>query len=153
MITIDRSAGTSVQEQLAGQLRYLIASGHFQVEELLPSTRALGRQLGVSFHTVRKAYQQLEQEGLVEARVGSGYRVKARQVLGKSERYERGAAIVEDALQRLIGLGLQEAELEHLIAEQLGRLTGPSPPRTARWPSSAPRRSRKPCNSPSNRRS
>lgn len=125
MITIDRDAGTSVQEQLAGQLRYLIASGHYKVEETLPSTRTLARQLGLSFHTVRKAYQQLEQDGLLEARVGSGYRVKARQVLGKSERYERGAAIVEEALQRLIGLGLHEAELEHLIDEQLGRLTGP----------------------------
>ena len=42
----------------------MIATKQFQVGELLPSTRELGRQLEVSFHTVRKAYGHLEDEGL-----------------------------------------------------------------------------------------
>ena len=124
MITIDRTSNVPVHEQLVEQLRFLIASGQFKIDEILPSTRALGRQTGVSFHTVRKAYQQLEQEGLLEARVGSGFRVKERVPLGKSERIERGASIVQDALQKLIGLGLQESEVEYLFNEQLEMLTG-----------------------------
>ncbi len=124
MITIDRTSSIPVYEQLVEQLRYLIASGHFQIDETLPSTRLLAQQVGVSFHTVRKAYQQLEEEGWLAVRIGSGFRVKERAPLGKSERIERGASIVQEALQKLIGLGLQEAEVEYLFQEQLDTLAG-----------------------------
>ncbi len=123
MITIDRDSSVAVHEQLADQLRYLIASGHYQVEETLPSTRALGKQLGISFHTVRKAYQQLEQEGLLVSKVGSGFSVIERAPLKKSERIERGAIVVEDSLQRLIALGLTEHEVEYLFQEQFNSLS------------------------------
>ena len=42
------SSNASVREQLIEQLRYLIASGHFQVNETLPSTRKLGERVGIS---------------------------------------------------------------------------------------------------------
>jgi GntR family transcriptional regulator len=122
MITVDRDAAASVREQLIDQMRYLIASGHFAVGATLPSTRTLAEQVGVSFHTVRKAYQALEREGLVEARSGSGYVVTERAPLAKSERMERGAAVVHDALQSLIGLGLTEDEIEALFQEQAALL-------------------------------
>jgi GntR family transcriptional regulator len=124
MITIDRSSNKPVHEQLVEQLRYLIASGHFKIDQTLPSTRGLAEQVGVSFHTVRKAYQHLEREGRLEARVGSGYRVVARAPLEKGQRIERGAAIVQEALQHLIGLGLHDDEIEYLFQEQLDLLHG-----------------------------
>jgi len=127
MITIDRSSNNPVHEQLVEQLRYLIASGRFKVDETLPSTRTLAGQIGVSFHTVRKAYQRLEQEGLLDARMGSGFRVKDPIPLNKSERMERGAAIVQETLQKLIGLGLQENEVEYLLHEQLDMLAREHP--------------------------
>ena len=118
MLSIDRSASTSVREQLIEQLRYLIASGHFQVNETLPSTRKLADRIGISFHTVRKAYQALQDEGLVDAKAGQGYTVLDRAPLEKSERMERGAEVVHDTLQMLIGLGLDDAEIEYLFHEQ-----------------------------------
>ncbi|MFQ5571921.1 MAG: GntR family transcriptional regulator [Rhodothermales bacterium] len=118
MITINRSSNTPIHEQLIEQLRYLIANGHFKVDEMLPSTRSLAEQIGVSFHTVRKVYQQLEREERVESKVGSGFRVTDRTPLSKSERFERGAVVVQDAFQKLIGLGLQHAEVENLFQEQ-----------------------------------
>ena len=117
-LQIDRDANVPVREQLINQLRYLIASGHYNVNETLPSTRTLGDQLDISFHTVRKAYQELEDEGLLSSRVGSGYRVEERTPLAKSERMERGAKVVNDTLQQLVGLGLSDAEIESLFQEQ-----------------------------------
>lgn len=122
MISIDRSSNTPVREQLVEQLRYLIASGHYHVSETLPSTRTLGDQLDVSFHTVRKAYQALQDEGLIESKPGTGYTVKERTPLDKGERMERGASIVRDALQHLIGLGLDEEEIDYLVQEQASLL-------------------------------
>lgn len=117
-LQIDHDANLPVREQLVNQLRYLIASGHFNVNETLPSTRSLGDQLGISFHTVRKAYQELEDEGLLSSQVGSGYTVEERSPLAKSERMERGAKVINDTLQQLIGLGLSDAEIESLFQEQ-----------------------------------
>ncbi len=122
MITIDRTSNTPVHEQLVEQIRYLIATGRFKVGERLPSTRALGEQIGLSFHTVRKAYQELEKEGLLESRVGSGYTIRERAPLSKADRMERGASVIQEALQRLIGLGLHENEIEYLFQEQLSLL-------------------------------
>lgn len=122
MLSIDRASNTSVREQLIEQLRYLIASGHFPVNETLPSTRKLADQLGISFHTVRKAYQALQDEGLVDAQVGRGYTVLDRAPLEKGERMERGAEVVHDALQKLIGLGLDDTEIEYLFQEQANLL-------------------------------
>jgi GntR family transcriptional regulator len=117
-LQIDPDSNTPVREQLVEQLRYLIASGHYKINDPLPSTRTLGDQLDVSFHTVRKAYQELEEEGLLSAQVGSGYTVKERTPLAKSERIERGAEVVHDALRTLVGLGLSDAEIESLFQEQ-----------------------------------
>lgn len=122
MLSIDRDSKTPVSTQLIEQLRYLIASGHYKVNDTLPSTRKLGDRLGVSFHTVRKAYQALQEEGLLESQVGSGYTVQERTPLEKSERMERGAEVVNEALQRLIGLGLKDDEIEYLFQEQVSLL-------------------------------
>lgn len=117
-LQIDREANTPVRDQLVNQLRYLIVCGHFNVNDTLPSTRALGDQLDISFHTVRKAYQELEDEGLLQSQIGSGYTVEERTPLAKSERMERGAKVVNDTLQHLVGLGLNDAEIESLFQEQ-----------------------------------
>ena len=125
MIELDRQSATPVSEQLAEQLRYLIATGAHRPGEVMPSTREMGRRLELSFHTVRKAYHALEAEGLLEAKQGSGFRVKQRTALPPAERIERGAALLGDALKQLLALGLTEAESEYLFAEQLQLLSRP----------------------------
>lgn len=122
MITIDRSSNRPIYDQLLDQLRFQVAAGKYHVGDRLPSTRALGQQLDLSFHTVRKAYQELEAEGLLVSRVGSGYRVAERVPLQKAEQKERGAGIVQESLQKLIGLGLEEREITFLFEEQLAYL-------------------------------
>ena len=72
-LSLDPDSSQPVSTQLINQLRYLIATGHYKVNDPLPSTRTLGDQLDISFHTVRKAYQTLEEEGLLSSKVGSGY--------------------------------------------------------------------------------
>lgn len=128
MIQIDRTSRQSVHDQLVSALRFRIAGGHYRVGERLPPTRKLAAQLDLSFHTVRKAYQQLEVEGLVEARKGSGYVVRESTPLDKSERMERGAAILGVALQEVVGLGLDEEEIAYLVEEQLSLMADEEEP-------------------------
>src|SRR5690606_14358315 len=124
MITIDRSSSASIHDQIKEQVRFEIAAGRFKVDQPLPSTRKLADQLGVSFHTVRNVYQELVEEGLLLSIPGSGFIVRERIPLSKSERMERGAATVERALKHLMGLGLSDSEVEYLFQEQLSLLEG-----------------------------
>ena len=107
-------------EYIANRIRLLIATRQFQVDEVLPSTRELGKQLEVSFHTVRKAYHMLADEGLLRSEPGRGF-VVARQntVIEKSKRLELGAERMRQLLEELIGYGLSEDEIEEIFEEQL----------------------------------
>ncbi len=113
-------------KHIADRIRLMIATKQFQVGEILPSTRILGKQLGSSFHTVRKAYQMLEGEGLLKSEHGRGYVVSRQNtLLDKSERLEKGAEKFRELLEELIGYGLDEEEVETLFQEQLNFMEWP----------------------------
>lgn len=111
---------------IADRIRLLIATKQFQVDEVLPSTRMLGKQLGVSFHTVRKAYHMLTGEGIIRSEQGRGFVVTRQNTsLNKEERMEKGAERLRVLLEELLGYGLSEEELETLFEEQIGFLEWP----------------------------
>lgn len=111
---------------IADRIRLLIATKQFQVDEVLPSTRTLGKQLGVSFHTVRKAYHMLSAEGILRSDPGRGFVVVRQNTsLNKEERMEKGADRIRNLLEELIGYGLSEDELETLFEEQIRFLEWP----------------------------
>lgn len=113
-------------KHIADRIRLLIATRQFQVGEVLPSTRVLGKQLGSSFHTVRKAYQMLAAEGLLKSEKGRGFVVSSpRTRLNKSERLDKGAEKFRELLEELIGYGLDEEEVETLFQEQLNFMDWP----------------------------
>lgn len=104
----------------------MITTKQFQVGELLPSTRDLGRQLEASFHTVRKAYHMLAEEGLIEGQQGRGFLVvRQNTTLDKSGRLETGAEKLRLLLGELIGYGLDEKEIETLFEEQISFMEWP----------------------------
>ncbi len=123
MIEIDRSSSTPVSEQLFDQFRFRIVTGQHPIGQVLPSTRSLAERLGISFHTVRRAYGLLAGAGLVESRPGVGFAVVENEPAEKGERLERGAGIMANAVDRLVSFGLEEEEMEYLFQEQLSRLS------------------------------
>lgn len=105
---------------IADRIRLMISTKQFQVGEVLPSTRVLGKQLETSFHTVRKAYLMLTEEGLVRGEKGRGFVVHRQStMLDKSDRLEMGAEKIRAVLEELVGYGLDEDEVETLFEEQL----------------------------------
>jgi GntR family transcriptional regulator/MocR family aminotransferase len=68
----DAEGGEPLHRQLYERLREAILSGALAPRSRLPSTRTLSRELGVSRGTVEGAFAQLDAEGFLERRVGSG---------------------------------------------------------------------------------
>lgn len=72
-----QNSGVPIYQQIADSFRSDILAGKFKQGEYLPSIRGLARELKISVITTMKAYEQLEQEGLVTAVQGKGFYVNA----------------------------------------------------------------------------
>jgi GntR family transcriptional regulator len=71
-LRIDPNAGEPLALQIARQVRLSVAAGRLAPGERLPGSRELAASLGVNFHTVRRAYADLEGEGLLRTVHGLG---------------------------------------------------------------------------------
>ena len=58
--------------EIAAEMRRAIESGQYRRFERLPASRELASNFGVARNTLRDALYQLEREGLLETRAGSG---------------------------------------------------------------------------------
>jgi GntR family transcriptional regulator len=66
------TSGQSLYLQLVQQIRHGIEGGALQDGDQLPGIRTLAQELVVSPNTIAKAYSELEHDGLLELRQGSG---------------------------------------------------------------------------------
>jgi GntR family transcriptional regulator/MocR family aminotransferase len=76
-IQLDSTASTSLQEQLNDGIRRAIREGLIRPNTRMPSSRALAAELGVSRTTTQLAFEQLQAEGYLTTRHGSGTYVAA----------------------------------------------------------------------------
>ena len=76
MTTLSLPDRPTAPEAIAQLLRREILAGRWSPGERLPAERDLAQQLGITRVTVRSALSALSAEGLVEARQGSGTRVR-----------------------------------------------------------------------------
>lgn len=65
-------------EQLAERFEKQMREGLLSPGDKLPSVRMLSREQGISLSTAYKVYTELENKGLIEARMRSGYYVRKR---------------------------------------------------------------------------
>lgn len=111
-LELSQASGVPFYRQIEDQLAALIRSGRLAPGTALPSVRALAGRLLVSVITTRRAYDDLEHEGLVESRQGQGTFVAA-EVERASQRKARADA--RDALGHAVlharRLGLSDAEI------------------------------------------
>lgn len=71
-LMINHSSQQPIYDQIAEQIKGAIISGQAKEGEMLPSVRALSKELKISALTVKKAYDALDQEGFVKTVHGKG---------------------------------------------------------------------------------
>ena len=88
-----------IYRQIVRQVTDAIAGGRMEAGERLPSHRDLAEQLVIAPLTVKKAYDELEREGLIATQRGRGTFVSERlPAVNLAERRER----LRDPAQRLL---------------------------------------------------
>lgn len=97
-IQINNSSPRPVYQQIIDQVKRDIALGRLVKEEKLSTVRELAGQLAINPNTIAKAYRQLEQEGIIVTRPGSGAFVAN---LDSSLSSEVKKKIISDDLERI----------------------------------------------------
>lgn len=103
-IHISPNDGVPIYRQIVTQVKYLVACGRLGPGDEMPAIRALADQLLVNPNTVARAYRELERDGILLSRQGSGTQVtNGGSPLAETERIrilsERTDALIAEARQ------------------------------------------------------
>lgn len=98
-IVISNQSSKAIYEQIIEQIKTQIINGDVDSSEPLPSIRSLAKELTISVITTKRAYEELEKEGLIYSVPGKGFFVGTYNV---DVLREKKIAMIEDNISRLI---------------------------------------------------
>ncbi len=115
-ILISNLSQQPIYEQIVQQIRTMILQGELQEGAPLPSIRNLAKDLQISVITTKRAYEELEREGLIVTIASKGSFVAAQ---NKELLKERKLRIIEEKLIEVVKesrfLGLKEEEVQTML--------------------------------------
>ena len=116
---ISTGDGVPIYLQIANQVKHLVASGRLAPGDEIPPIRVLAHQLLVNPNTVARAYLELEREGVVVKRHGSGTYVSDRgSPLARRERLKILSQRVDALLTEAKHLEVGPEDLLKLVQER-----------------------------------
>ncbi len=116
LITLDHTSATPLYQQVVDAIRDQILTGQLQPGALLPSIRQLASDLCISVITTRRAYQDLEIQGLIRTRPGRGTFVVESQDLRLDEmRLLEIQRKLGEGVDAAFRLGANRSEIEELL--------------------------------------
>jgi GntR family transcriptional regulator len=120
LIRVDTSDERAIYRQVADEIKGLIATGKLREGEALPPVRQLARDLGVNLNTIATAYRELQDEGLIVVRHGSGATVTSR--TAKEREQDDLRKPLRTALTELVLAGLSLTEIMKIVTKELREL-------------------------------
>jgi GntR family transcriptional regulator len=116
-ITIDETDVRPIYRQIAEEIKALIARGELPEGAPLLSVRQLAANLGLNLNTIATAYRELQAEGLVTIRHGTGVTVASTRANEKSDSDLRKP--LRAALTGLILSGLARQQIMSIVGSEL----------------------------------
>jgi len=114
------SSGVPIYLQLMEQVKHGIETGALRPGEQLPGIRPLAEELVINPNTVAKAYRELEHEGIIELRQGTGAFVSENARARKlTDKLRAAQSTVAALVERLRARGLNDEEIRRLFEAEL----------------------------------
>ena len=111
-LIINHTSMEPIYEQIVAQIKAEVIEGRMTAGDALPSVRTISRELKISALTVKKAYDNLEEEGLIVTVHGKGsFIAAANQELLMEERRKELEKELEAAVQKARTGGLAAKEI------------------------------------------
>ena len=113
---ISAAAPGALYQQIVDGLKREISEGRLQPGAALPSFRGLAEDLLVSVITVKRAYEELEREGIIYRRQGLGTFVSdAADERSREAKKERARQLLVEALREATEAGLEREDVVRLL--------------------------------------
>lgn len=114
------ATGQPLYLQLMQQIRHAAETGALKDGDQLPGIRTLAEELVVSPNTVAKAYSELEHDGFLELRHGSGaYLCLKRRTRALADQVHVARRRIRDLIERLRDDGLLDEEIRRVFEAEL----------------------------------
>src|SRR5437879_10276198 len=114
------TTGQPLYLQLMQQIRHAAETGALRDGDQLPSIRTLAEELVVSPNTVAKAYSELEHDGLLELRQGSGaFSTVKRRIRSLTDHVQVARRRLRDLIEKLREEGLLDDEIKRAFEAEL----------------------------------
>ena len=115
MFVISQTDKRPMYLQILEQVKQQIAVGDWAAGQAIPSIRQLAAEIGVSVITVKRAYLELEREGVIVTRQGKGCFVASDPGVGAWLREQELAQHLEQAVRSAALAGISQKNLEQRI--------------------------------------
>jgi GntR family transcriptional regulator len=119
LLRLNPASGVPLYAQLVEQVKHAIETGAMRSGEQLPSVRQMAEELLINPNTVARAYRELEYEGVIELKHGSGAFIR-QSIVPRAKLMQKAHAVVKSALDQLESLDLCEDEIRRLLESELG---------------------------------
>ena len=116
MIVLDYQDRRPIYEQIVEKFRHLILSGALPPGSRMPSVRQLAMDLSINPNTIQRAYNQLEQEGLIYPVKGKGNFIADSECVRKISR-KSYLEEMKTLVQKGRDMGFVEEELTYIIRD------------------------------------
>ena len=115
-IILSNSSSLPIYEQLKNSIKQAIFSNELKEEDMLPSVRVMANDLKISFLTVKRAYDELEQEGYIKTIPGKGSFIAPKNLdLIKEEKLKE----IQDYIEKIYDISkvsnISEEEIKELF--------------------------------------
>ena len=123
---LSAAAPGALYEQIVEGIKREISEGRLAPGSPLPSFRALAEELLVSVITVKRAYEELERDGIIYRRQGLGtFVADAADDRSREVKKQRAIALLQEALKEATEAGVSPGELARLFRTLIPRQGAP----------------------------
>lgn len=120
-LTIHTDDDRPIYQQVMDGIKELIARGELAQGTALPPVRQLAGDLGVNLNTIATAYRELQKDGLITVRHGSGSVVASRTATERDQ--NELLRPLRAALTELVLSGLKPSRILKIVIQELRLVT------------------------------
>lgn len=110
---LDYHSRMPIYEQIKDQIIGLVGQGLLKSDDQLPSLRQLSAELSVNINTIKRAFSELEAQGIVYSVAGKGIFISEN--AQKSAIVKKALADVSKAVSKAKTMGAEKGEITALI--------------------------------------
>lgn len=115
-IIISNASDKPIYEQIYSQIKGSIVSGEISEGDVLPSIRALAKDLRISVITTTRAYDELERDGFINSVPGKGFYVAEKNLeLVREEHLKQIEQFLSEIVLLAAPCGLSKKELSDML--------------------------------------